>query len=147
MAIEWFDGNPKRLIARLPVADGSYANIIVSHDDGREHRITLRYVGDRANGYPALSPDLDDILAVSPEICEVRKNLERDRHRNAGSKLARQPHLVGYYDALLARHFVCPRIPHNGGPLTVCVPWGYKEHRWNVTLGDIMSVDIHNADT
>lgn len=62
MALEMFAGKTgERLIARLPVEDGSYADVVVSTPWDIPATIRLSYEGGHINGYPALSPTLESL--------------------------------------------------------------------------------------
>lgn len=79
MALEMFAGNTgDRLIARLPVEEGSYADVLVTTPWDVPATVRLRYEGGKINGYPALSPTLDSLEEVLDGASALIPAIRRD---------------------------------------------------------------------
>lgn len=88
MPLEMFDGKTgPRLIARLPVADGSYAVVTLATDELNPSggKINLAWVGASVNGYPALSPLQQSLLDLIPQISNLMSAEKRRILVRAGS--------------------------------------------------------------
>ena len=69
MALEMFSGKTgDRLIARLPVKKDSYADVGITTQDSAPAVVQLRYEGGKINGYPALTPTLESLLAINHAV-------------------------------------------------------------------------------
>lgn len=107
MSLEMFNGKTgARLIARLPVAPMSYADVALEPSPELPDGATIRlmYLGGSINGYPALSPILTDLDQVYPHLSGLLRAIKRDMQQEAiawselSDKLA---HQVGELEQLL----------------------------------------------
>lgn len=81
MPLEMFDGKTgPRLIARLPVAEGSFADVVLAKDalNPTSGEIRLVYAGANINGYPALTPVATSLQELIPQI-SARLSVEQKR--------------------------------------------------------------------
>lgn len=88
MPLEMFDGKTgPRLIARLPVVDGSYAEIKTDHLEGLK---VFSPPGLMSNGYPAFSPILSSMPTFLAVPIEARRQALRNEHDRFELQLDRE---------------------------------------------------------
>lgn len=171
MAIEMFAGKTgDRLIARLPVAEGSYADVSLETKVGHEAVVRLVYLGAYHNGYPALSPELATLDSVDPAInTRIQAGLQIADGVISGLDeilASTKASLTGDFglDALqagllsaaterdihLLREFaekppICPRIMP-GQMMQLALPKALYGQGNVVDLGVVDGIGVHNSD-